>query len=42
MEFVNGADRFGQSGTPAELMAEYCLDAAHVAEAVRKVLGRKE
>lgn len=42
VEFVNGADRFGQSGTPAELMAEYCLDAAHVAEAVRKVLGRKE
>jgi len=41
MEFINGADRFGQSGTPAELMEAYGLDAAHIVEAARKVLTRK-
>ena len=41
MEFINGRDRWGQSGTPKELLAAYGLDAAHIAEAVRKVLKRK-
>ena len=41
MEFVNGADKFGQSGSPAELMAAYGLDAAHIAEAARKAIARK-
>ena len=41
VEFVNGADRFGQSGTPAELMKAYGLDAAHVAEAAKKAISRK-
>ena len=41
MEFVNGADKFGQSGTPAVLMAAYGIDAAHIAEAARKALKRK-
>ena len=41
VEFVNGADKFGQSGTPAELLAAYGLDAPHIAEAARKVLTRK-
>ena len=41
VEFINGRDRWGQSGTPKELLAAYGLDAAHIAEAVRKVLGRK-
>lgn len=41
MEFVNGADKFGQSGTPAALMAAYGIDAAHIAEAARKALKRK-
>ena len=40
LEFVNGRDAFGQSGTPAELMKAYGLDAAHVADAARKVLAR--
>ena len=40
-EFVNGGDRFGQSGTPAELMKAYGLDAAHIAEAAKKVISRK-
>ena len=31
--FLNGKDLFGQTGTPAELMAAYGLDAAHIAEA---------
>ena len=41
MEFVNGADKFGQSGTPAALMAAYGIDAAHIAEAARKAVKRK-
>ena len=41
LAFVNGRDAFGQSGTPAELMKAYGLDAAHVADAARKVLSRK-
>ena len=41
VEFVNGADRFGQTGTPAALMAAYGLDAAHIASAAKKVLARK-
>lgn len=41
VEFVNGADRFGQSGVPSELMTAYGLDAAHVADAVRRVVSRK-
>ena len=35
LEFMNGGDRFGQTGTPAELMALYGLDAAHIADKVR-------
>ena len=42
LEFINGGDRFGQSGTPAELMAAYGLDAAHIAEAARKAIARKK
>ena len=41
MEFVNGADKFGQSGTPAALMAAYGIDAAHIAEAAKKAVKRK-
>lgn len=41
VEFVNGGDRFGRSGAPAELLASYGLDAAHIAEAARKAIGRK-
>jgi len=41
IEFVNGKDAFGQSGTPSELMAAYGLDASHIAEAARKVVKRK-
>ena len=39
LAYVNGMDRFGQSGTPSELMAAYGLDAAHIAAAVRGLVG---
>ena len=41
VEFINGGDRFGESGTPAQLMEAYGLDAAHIAAAARKAIGRK-
>ena len=41
VEFINGGDRFGQSGTPAELMASYGLDAAHIVQAAKKAVARK-
>ena len=36
--FMNGGDRFGQTGSPAELMALYGLDAAHIAAQVHALL----
>jgi len=39
--YVNGADRFGQSGTPAGLMAAYGLDAAHIVTAAREAISKK-
>ena len=41
MEFLNGEDKWGQSGTPAELLAAYGLDAAHIVEAAKKAIARK-
>ena len=41
VEFVNGEDKFGQSGTPSALMAAYGLDAPHIAEAAKKAVARK-
>jgi len=40
IEFINGGDRWGQSGTPAELLQAYGLNAEHIAEAAVKVLHR--
>ena len=40
VEMVNGKDRFGQTGTPDELLKAYGLDAEHIAEAARKVMMR--
>jgi transketolase len=40
MAFVNGEDRFGQSGTPAELMAAYGLDAEHIALAAKHIINK--
>ena len=41
VEFINGGDRFGQSGTPAELLKAYGLDAENIAKAAKKAIGRK-
>ena len=39
--FVNGEDKFGQSGTPSALMSAYGLDAPHIAEAAKKAIAKK-
>jgi len=36
---VGVRNRFGQSGEPAELLAEYGLDAIHIASSARRLLG---
>ena len=36
MKFLNGGDRFGGSGTPAQLLELYGLDAANIAKAARE------
>lgn len=41
VEFINGGDRFGQTGTPSELMAAYGLDAEHIVEAAKTAIKRK-
>ena len=41
VEFINGKDQFGQTGTPSALMEAYGLDAQHIAAAARKVIERK-
>ncbi|MDA8650851.1 MAG: transketolase C-terminal domain-containing protein [Flavobacteriaceae bacterium] len=40
-EFVATQDTFGESGTPAQLMEKYGLNADAIARAARKVMGRK-
>ncbi|MBR6346351.1 MAG: transketolase family protein [Bacteroidales bacterium] len=39
--FINGGDRFGQSGTPSALMKEYNLDAAHIAQYAKNIINNK-
>lgn len=41
-EYVAVNDSFGESGTPAELMQKYGLDAAHIVLAVQRVMNRKK
>ena len=41
LEFVAIADKFGQSGTPSELMKAYGLDAEHIVAAARRAVSRK-
>ena len=41
MEYINGGDKFGQSGTPAQLLSLYGLDAANIAAAAKKAIARK-
>jgi transketolase len=42
MEFIGMQDRFGESGTPAELMEHFGLTARHIAESVKKAVARKQ
>jgi transketolase len=41
MEFIGIQDKFGQSGTPDELIEHYGMGVLHIAEAVKRVLKRK-
>lgn len=41
VEFVAIDDKFGQSGTPSQLMKAYGLDAEHIVEAAKRVITRK-
>lgn len=40
IEFIGVHDRFGQSGTPAQLIREYGMDREDITQAVKKVLQR--
>ena len=40
-EFVGTQDTFGESGTPAQLMAKYALNDDAIIKAVKKVIARK-
>ena len=40
-EYVATQDTFGESGTPAQLMKKYGLDAASIVEKTKKVIARK-
>lgn len=41
IEYVGTKDTFGESGTPAQLLTKYGLDAPNIIEAVEKVIARK-
>ncbi|MEO6961569.1 MAG: transketolase C-terminal domain-containing protein [Puia sp.] len=40
-EYVGTKDTFGESGTPAQLLEKYGLDAAHIVQAAEKAISRK-
>ena len=42
LEMVAVDDKFGESGTPSELMSVYGLNAANIVTSVKKVLARKK
>lgn len=41
IEFVGVDDKFGQSGSPAELLDHYGMEVGHIKDAVKSVLKRK-
>ena len=41
IEYINGGDRFGQSGTPARLLKAYGMDAENIAAAAKRAISRK-
>ncbi len=42
MEFINGGDRFGQSGSPSGLLKLYGMDSEHIAAAAEKAIARRK
>ncbi len=40
-EYIGVDDRFGESGTPDELMVKYGLDTPHIIEACKRAMSRK-
>ncbi len=42
MELIGIHDKFGQSGTPAELIEHYHMGVSHIEKAVERVMGRKK
>src|SRR6185312_14053084 len=40
-EYIGTKDTFGESGTPAQLLEKYGLDAAHIVAAAQKAIARK-
>lgn len=42
VEMIGVKDSFGESGTPAQLMKKYGLDAQHIVEGVKKAIQKKE
>jgi transketolase len=42
IEMVGTKDTFGESGTPAQLLTKYGLDAPNIVEAAEKVIARKK
>ena len=41
LEMVAVNDSFGESGTPAQLMTKYGIDAANIVKAAKHVIERK-
>lgn len=41
IEFVGVQDKFGQSGTPSELVEHYGMGVSHIAAAAKRVIARK-
>ena len=42
MEFIGIQDRFGQSGSPAQLLTEYGMNPDHIVAAVERVIKRRQ
>jgi transketolase len=42
MEFIGIQDRFGQSGSPAQLLTEYGMDPVHIVAAVERIIKRRK
>jgi transketolase len=41
IEYIGTNDTFGESGTPAQLLKKYGLEAEHIVAAAQKAISRK-